>query len=153
MSKTKHNRPDPRLTHLAGRTKRSHFNRGGIRWEQKWQVFAIASLSEEQLAAIESEPEVETRRLTEDAAIELVEEQTPVTGNVHHASRAEMLQQIAELQRIIGERDATITELSEKLRLATLPREQTILTGAPPSQREQAQLDGSNSPLPLPPVK
>lgn len=145
---------NPKHTHIVGRTKRVKFNRGGLRFEQAWQAFKISDLDPKALAAIEAEPEIETRRVTAEEAEELLAGPKP-EGTPNNPSRAEMLARIKEQGRVIESQHKRIEQLEAQISALVAAKHATpgdaALTGGPPTQNEQAV--GNAAPLPLPPVK
>ena len=138
-------------THLVGRTRRVKFNRGGLRFEQKWQAFALKDLTRENVEAILKETEVESRLVSEEEAQELLEEQTVPSGDVP-ISKAALLQEIAALKRENGELRARCENLEAQITAFVEAKHAKgdSLTGPPPAQKDQ--VTGNAPPLPLPTV-
>lgn len=147
----------PKNTHLCGRTRRTHFNRAGIRFEQKWRAIELATLTKEQLDAIRGEAEIESRLCTAEEAEELCSDVAPENGPITKRSYSAAVEENAQLKRENSELRRAVDALTEQLRLVKLGNTGSLalaraeaMTGAPPTQQQQAS--ANTAPLPLPPV-
>ena len=114
---------DEPITHLIAHSRRAEgFRRAGLRFERKPQLFAIAEMSATQLALIENEQQVVSRRVTASEAAEFARADADLQiSGASEMSPAQIAQALLTLQSRIRKLEDENAELRNRLSGADRP--------------------------------
>lgn len=114
---------DGPVTHLLVKSSREGFRRAGRQWSASWSAVPLAQLSEGQLAKIEGETMLSTRRVSEAEARELAGDrrgavEPDLEGEVGEQVRAYIRDAVAHMERRLAEAMDEVDHLREQLAAA-----------------------------------
>jgi hypothetical protein len=114
---------DGPVTHLLVKSAREGFRRGGRQWTASWSAVPLSQLSEKQLAKIENESMLTSRRVSEAEARELAGDrrgaiEPDLEGEVGEQVRAYIRDAVAHMERRLAEAMDEVDHLRDQLAAA-----------------------------------